>query len=315
MKNKETVLLHKKLSNRSFGIFRAISFCLIAIFLLSGGKYASAAETAAGTASAAATAGIQHVYDDAGLLSSSELSDIEDMCTEYSEDAGIDVIILTHDDVNAGDPGKYIEDFVDRTNYTNSVVLLIDMADRNVDLQGYGKAETYLHSGRLDNIREEITPYLKDADYVTAFETYIKESAAYMKDDTQLNYDHDYSYDKNGNYVGSGNSSYGKEDNAARNILTNVVFQLIAALVIGGTVVGVMVYNSGGKMTAGGNTYIDGGHSGLIGRRDMYLRTTVTKVHKPTQNNTNRPGGFSSGGFSGGVSSGGHSHSSSHGKF
>jgi uncharacterized protein len=301
-----------KKKNKIATLLKMIYFCLATVFLLSGSKSA-ATQAAEVTVTPEATQGIQHVYDDAGLLSSSELSDIEEMCTSYSKEAGIDIIILTHDNPRDTDNGAYIEDFVDRTDYDNSVVLSIDMAGRNVDLQGYGQAETYLHSKRLDAIREKITSYLRDADYVNAFKIYIEDSAAYMKDDTELNTDHNYTYDKNGNYTGTYDSGYNSQDTTVRDVLTNGFFQLIVALIISGIVVGIMVYNSGGKMTAGGNNYIDGGHSGLIGRRDNYIRTTVTRVRKPTQNN--RPGGFNAGGFSGGISGGGHSHSSSHGKF
>ena len=69
-------------------------------------------------------------------------------------------------------------------------------------------------------------------------------------------------------------------------------------------------------MTAGSRDYLDRSKSGLIGRRDQYIRSTVTRVRKPTQNHTSSGsrggsrGGFSSGGFRGGRSSGGRSHSS-----
>jgi uncharacterized protein len=97
-------------------------------------------------------------------------------------------------------------------------------------------------------------------------------------------------------------------------VIGSLWFQLLVSLTIGGIVVGVMAFNSGGRMTTVSNTYMDQNHSGLIGRRDDYLRTTVTKVRKPTNNNQGN-GGFNAGGFRGGTSSGGHSHSSSRGKF
>lgn len=67
-------------------------------------------------------------------------------------------------------------------------------------------------------------------------------------------------------------------------------------------------------MTAGSANYIEQNNSGLIGRRDDYVRTQVTRVRKP-QNNSNNGGGFNAGGFRGGVSGGGRSHSSGGGKF
>lgn len=264
----------------------------------------------------------QRIYDDADLLSTSEYNELEEMCISNGEEAGINIFILTHDDPDSVDGDIYIENFYDNGNYKDSVILLIDMHRRDVVLQGYGTAETYLHSKRLDKIRDTITPYLSDADYKTAFQRYIEASTSYMKDDSELNYDHNYSYDAppSGNY---NNDSYNRdvtykydtnqsEDDIGK-LLSNVWFQLAVSLIIGAIVVGTMAYNSGGRMTAGSNTYLDPGHSGLIGRRDNYIRTTVTRVRKPTQNTGK--GGFNAGGFRGGISSGGHSHSSSRGKF
>jgi uncharacterized protein len=75
-----------------------------------------------------------------------------------------------------------------------------------------------------------------------------------------------------------------------------------------------MAFNSGGRMTAGSSNYMEQNNSGLIGRRDDYIRTQVTRVRKP-QNNNSGGGGFNAGGFRGGMSGGGRSHSSGGGKF
>jgi uncharacterized protein len=61
-------------------------------------------------------------------------------------------------------------------------------------------------------------------------------------------------------------------------------------------------------MTVSGNNYIDSEHSGLIGRRDDYIRTHVTRIHKPQDNNNGGGGG-------GGISAGGHSYNGGGGKF
>jgi uncharacterized protein len=142
-----------------------------------------------------------------------------------------------------------------------------------------------------------------------------------MSDNSELNYDHDYtasspqSSDPNApNYDETWPADYNTYDSRIENILTNVWFQILAAIIIGIIAVVIMAYNSGGRMTAGGNTYMDSNNSGLIGRRDDYIRTQVTRVRRP-QNNNNGGGGFNAGGFRGGTSGGGRSHSSSGGKF
>jgi uncharacterized protein len=91
--------------------------------------------------------------------------------------------------------------------------------------------------------------------------------------------------------------------------------QLIASIVIGIITVSIMAFHSGGRMTAGSNNYIEQSNSGLIGRRDDYVRTQVTRIRRPQNNPSNGGGGFNAGGFRGGMSGGGRSHSSGGGKF
>lgn len=261
----------------------------------------------------------QHVYDEAGLLSSSEIEELEGLCIKYGEKAGIEIIILTHDDSSAPYAETYIENFEDKLPVGDRVYLLVDMYNRDVFMEGYGKAETYIHSKRIDVILDEIVPELSDGNFYNAFVTYIEKSAAYMEDDSELNYDHDYtvgrpqSKDPNAAYY---DETWSEEYNTAENPLSSVWLQLIISFIIGAVVVGIMAYNSGGRMTTGADSYIDSTKSGLIGRQDMYLRTHVTKVRKPQNNNTSGgSGGFNAGGFRGGTSSGGRSHSSGGRKF
>jgi uncharacterized protein len=263
----------------------------------------------------------QHVYDKAGLLSTTEAEDLEQMCIDYGTEAGIDIMILTHDDSDAVYAEDYIEAFEDQLPVGNRVYLLLDMNERVVFMEGYGTAETYIHSKRIDKIIEEITPDLSGGNYFDACTTYIKRSAAYMSDDSELNTDHDYtagtpqSSDPNApNYDETWPSDRNTGSSELIDILSNVWLQLIVAVVIGIITVSIMAYNSGGRMTAGSSNYIESNNSGLIGRRDNYVRTQVTRVRKP-QNNNSSGGGFNAGGFRGGSSGGGRSHSSGGGHF
>lgn len=267
-----------------------------------------------------------HVYDEAGLFSDYERADLEEQCITYGEDVGLEIMILTHNDPNAIYAEDYIEDFEDKLPVGDRVYLLIDLYNRDVFIEGYGKAETYIHSKRIDKILDEIVPDLSDGNYYAACLTYIKRSAEYMKDDSELNYDHNYSKTPQNS---NPNAPYYDETwptdrypdyttrPASSSFFTNVWVQLIISIIIGAVVVGLMAYNSGGRMTAGSSNYLDHGRSGLIGRRDDYIRTTVTRVKKPSSNNTgsHAKGGFNSSGFRGGVSSGGRSHSSGGRKF
>ncbi|HHU71866.1 MAG TPA: hypothetical protein GXZ21_07510 [Clostridiales bacterium] len=264
---------------------------------------------------------IPRVYDNAGLLSTDEIEHLENLCIEQGDGVGIEILVLTHNDSSAEHPEFYLEDFNDTLPEADRVLLLVDMYNRIFWIQGYGSAETYIHSDRIDQIVKTITSPLSKGNYVEAFETYITMSRDYMEDDSELNRDYDYTV----NQPQSNNPDgpfyddtwpYDNYGDRKADIFTTWWVQLIISFIIGGIAVGVMAYNSGGKMTAGSSTYLDRSQSGLIGRRDQYLRTRTTRVRRPKQNNSNtRGGGFNSGGFRGGVSSGGRSHSSGGGRF
>lgn len=272
------------------------------------------------TTSATTDTNSKRVYDEAGLLSSHEIDELESISKEYGDKSGIEIIILTHDDSTSTYPEKYIEDFEDQLPVGDRVYFLYDVYRGEIFMEGYGLAETYIHSKRIDKIFDNVEDYLRNRYYYDAFNTYITMSAAYMEDDTELNYDHNYNYDKTPEGFDPNNDysyddyeyeKYYREEKLKGSILLDFWFQLAAALIIGAIVVSSLAYRSSGRMTAGANDYLDRSRGGLIGRRDQYIRSTVTKWRKPSQNTSSGSrGGFNSGGFRGGTSSGGRSHSS-----
>lgn len=264
----------------------------IALFLLFSILYSSSNVSAS-------TTSYQHVLDGAGVLSPDKLNALNDLSIEMGEQAGIEIYVVTHESSSASYGEQYLEDFNDTLPDTDRVLLLMDLYNREVFIQGYGQAEVYIHSKRIDDIIKQITPDLSDGNYGDAFEQYILLSADYMADDSALNYDHNYSYSSD-------------PTKAKPSPLYNIWVQLAISLGVGGIVVGIMAYQSSGRMTTSGNTYMNQSQNGLIGRRDVYLRTTVSKVRKPKEDSS---GGFNAGGFRGGTSSGGRSHSSGSGKF
>lgn len=236
----------------------------------------------------------QRVYDLAELLTFDEKEDLEKIADKYSTKRETDFIILTTNNEENKDIVIYMEDFYDENAlgydkpHGNTAILTIDMKNREVYLAGFYKGKEYLNDYRLDLIQDKIAPDLSEGNYYEAFRSFIKISYKYM------------------------GIRPGVDPN---NILFNIWFQIIASLGVAGISVGIMMYNSGGKVTVGEGTYRDFSNSRVIDRRDNYLRTTVSKRRKPSNNNNSSGGGSRGGGGGGGVSRGGHSHSGSRGKF
>lgn len=260
----------------------------IAVFLLLLVSFSGGFLGAAGIASAAGGAEKPLIYDEAGLLSEADIVALTQMARSYGAERETDIIVYTTNNPEGEDVVKLTEDFYDERApgydkaHGNTVMLTLDMMNRDIYLAGFYKAEDYLDDGRLDKIRNHITPMLSSGDYRQAFEEYILTAHRYMGFKPGVNPD---------------------------NILFDGWFQFGAALVVGGIAVGVMAYRSGGRVTVSGATYEDRGKSGILGRQDQYLRTTVTK----TKIQKSSSGG--SGGGGGGRTGGGHSHSGSRGSF
>lgn len=228
----------------------------------------------------------QKVYDFAGLLTPTEVAELESLSNKYSQKREVDIIILTTNDTQGKDVVKYMEDFYDEQGlgydkaHGNTAILTVDMQHRESYVAGFYKGEEYLDNSRCDLIQDKITPYLSNGDYYQAFETYIELSYEYMGVKPGVN---------------------------PENLLFKLWFQVLISITIAGVIVFIMAYNSGGRVSTGSSTYLDTNNSGIINQKDIFVRTTTTKRKKPSNNNNGRGGGR----IGGGITGAGHSHSGS----
>lgn len=247
---------------------------------------AGAPTTEAEAASEKRAAPKQLIFDEAGLLSRADYDELSAMAYDYGSQRDTDMIIFTTPNPAGIDVVKLTQDFYDKQApgfdkpHGNAVLLTLDMKHREVYLAGFYKAKEYLDDGRLDRIRNRITPELTSGDYALAFQTYIELSHRYLGYPPGVDPD---------------------------NILFKTWFQLAVSIGIAGAVVGVMAYRSGGRVTVDRRTYEDAAHSGILERQDQYLHTVTTK--RKIETNSGRRGG------GGGTTGGGHSHSGSRGSF
>ncbi|WP_339161317.1 TPM domain-containing protein [Siminovitchia sp. FSL W7-1587] len=232
----------------------------------------------------------QRIFDNAELLNESEVRKLEALAKKYGAKRDTDFIILTTNNEEGQDTKELTQDFYDQQapGYDkpngNTVILTLDMKNRNVYVVGFYKAKKYLNDERADLVRKKITPDLADGNYDKAFQSFIKTSSKYMGFRPGVNPD---------------------------NILFNGWFQIIASLVIALAAVGIMAFNTGGKVTVNARTYHDQKNTKVKQRKDQYIRTKTTKRKKPSNNSS----GGSAGSGGGGTTKSGHSHSGSMGKF
>lgn len=238
-------------------------------------------------AQAKSTNQTKFIYDYAELLTDEEEAELQTLAMELGEERDTSFMIITANGTEEKDIIPYVEDFYDEEApgydqpHGNTAILTIDMEVRDVYLAGFKKAETYLDDGRMDLIRNKITPDLSEGEYFQAFSTFIHTAHKYMGYKPGVN---------------------------PENILFKWWFQIAASIAVAGVIVVLMAYRSGGRVTVNAGTYMNSNQSKVLSKYDKYVSETVTKRKKPSSNTK-------SGGGGGGISSGGHSHSGSRGKF
>ncbi|WP_170885563.1 TPM domain-containing protein [Bacillus alkalicellulosilyticus] len=244
----------------------------------------------------------QRIYDYANLLSDTEEEALEKLAQDYSMKHETDFVFLTTNDTKGQDIEYYSSEFVESSNIgygeEQSVAMLtIDMGYREIYVIGFGKAESYLDGYRIDELIDSVLVHVAVEDYSIAFESFIKQYENYFEMEPPVHNDNVYSGTPTGNQ--------------SDNILFELWFQVIVSVLVGGIVVGIMLFNTGGKVTINGKTYMDVTNSRVLQQRDTFVRKSVTKRRKPSNNNN----GPTSGGGRGGMTSGGRSYSGGRGRF
>lgn len=125
----------------------------------------------------------EYIYDEYGVLNTTEKEALEDLSATYSEqyDCGIYVRVLNTSE------GYYVEDLAEtvytteglgKGNSDDGILLLIIMDERTYDIavHGYHANEVFTNS-KVDNIENSFLSYLSNGDYYTAFHTFIERSA------------------------------------------------------------------------------------------------------------------------------------------
>lgn len=119
-------------------------FLLLAMMLLSGGTAVMAAQEG-------------NVYDDAELLSDSEISALNEQITTLQEKSGWNVYAVTTADAGGKSATAYADDFFDvhSPEQEDGVAVLIDMDNREITISTCGEAIRYLTDSRIDSILDD----------------------------------------------------------------------------------------------------------------------------------------------------------------
>lgn len=277
-------MTRKERTNRIFHSF----FFLVLLLALTILPFSSLAK-------AATEEDVERIYDYAETLTAQEETDLEELAKSYFEETGNNYLVVTttnFDEYNYEKSSSlkestesYSESFYDSflstygDNYKNCVILTVNFSGKHyADVSGQSELKTKLDNDRCTLAFEKIKSSLTNKDYFNAYTKYMKIVNRYQKITPGLNPD---------------------------SLFLKTWFQVLICLFVGGIIVGIMIYHSGGKMTATGGTYLDSNRSRVVRQDDFYIRTHTTRTKRESSSSSSHSsggGGHSSGGSHGGGS-------------
>ena len=235
----------------------------------------------------AAAAGDPLVVDDAGLLTSDQVRELNALAERVSAGYGMDVAVLTVNSLGGKTARDFADDYYDSHNYHyDGLILVLAIQDREWYISTSGSAIQAFTDYGIDQIGDLIVPYFSSGAYYEGFHAFVSEASEYME-----------AY-KRGEPI----------DLPERSISSILLVSLLLGLVAAGVSGGIMCGNMNTKrwqQDAGTYTKQDGFSFPV--RQDIFLYHNVMK--------TPRPEPSCSGGSSTHTSTSGRSHGGGGGKF
>ena len=134
------------------------------------------------------------VYDEAGLMSETEIMELSEQVTSLREKTGWDIFAVTTANAGGKSAMEYADDFYDAQTSEDSdgVLALIDMDNREIYLSTCGEAIRYLEDARIDAILDDAFYYVAEGAYAECLSAMIS-GVEYYYDmgihEDQYNYD------------------------------------------------------------------------------------------------------------------------------
>ena len=268
----------------------------------------------------AAASGPQ-IIDDAGLLTDSQIYELEQRANDLANRYGMDVVILTVESIHGEFVQTYADDYYDQNGYGigpdySGLLLLLSMEYRDWAISTCGEAIYAFTDYGIQDVFSQISGYLSQEMYYLAFSTYLDAVEGYMEA-----YQNGMPLDGfAGEYYGPGSF----ENATPEDIIyypgvkgtSWYAKKIILALAIGAVVAGIVLLVMRSKMNTataqhGASSYMLKNTYRVGLQQDIFLYSQLRKVRK----SENSSSGGHGGGSSVHHSSGGRSHGGGHGKF
>ncbi len=241
------------------------------------------------------------VIDEAGLLTQSQIEDLNDRLNSLSNEFNMDIVITTTNDTDGKSSREYADDYFDYNGFGvgpdyDGILFLIDMDNREVYISTTGIGIRYLTDQRIERVLDEVFESgLADGDYYGASIGFINGTEKYLRG-------------------GIPSNQHIVEEKVNKLTTADVIIALIGGLGVGGAFV--VSVKSGYKMKNPGNPFSYSNNSivNIATTEDRLVDTFVTHriIPKPKPSSG---GGSSTGRSTVHRSSSGRSHGGGGRKF
>ena len=220
----------------------------------------------------AAASNVDYLVDEADLLTGTQERELNTLLEDLSQKCGVDVVVVTADDLGYQSSQSYADDFFDYGGYGEDGILwLVDMENRQSVFSTCGSCVDTFTDAIQSDMHDELIPLLQDSAFAEAVERF-----AELCED-ELGFD-----------VGAA---------------------LLIALGVGLLVAAIATAVMRGKLKsvrskADAADYMKSGSLQLTEARDFFLYHTISRVAKPKNNDSSTTHRSSSGRTHGGSSRG-----------
>lgn len=251
------------------------------------------------------------LVDNAGLLSSSEASNLEAILNDYSTRYNLDIAVLTSYGTEYGMSTQDYCEYFFENNYgvgaeLDGVILYINMSEREWQIATSGKAITALTDYGLEYIENQMIDNLSDGYYYDAFKNFADSCADLL---SIAENGEPYDVQNGDDYANEGFVSDTRQGYPfGTNLLISLAFGFIVALIV---VSSMKSQLKSVGMQRGAANYVKRGSFNITQSKDIYLYRNVTRTARPKETSSTH----SSGGSTVHRSSSGHSFGGRGGRF
>jgi len=260
-------------------LFKRLNVLLIAFifFMIIGPAYAVSGE-------------LSNVKDYLDYLTDDEESELQEAIDSVRTGYNLDVVIVITDDTEGKSSKDFADDYYDYNGHgvgsdSSGLLMLINMAEREVWISTTGKAIDIFTDSRIAEMIDDVVGPLSEGEYFEASNTFIDDIRYYVEMGVPQG-----QHRVEQEYQGQSSTAYYHKVTYFDKVLglMQSFYVFLFALIISGIATILASLSSKGTVTINNHTYEAKGSFVLSSSRDDFIRETTTKteIHKDSGDST-----------------------------